>query len=122
MEIASDVESDPMVLMATLLAEGIKVRDFIYEPMINSCKAPKPFDPSPTGPTLIATKHMLTPSQCMHMQHDTGFSIYLDYLPGHSDEEHEAEVKVQAEAEEPKVKRQKVKAKALQRECVRPEI
>jgi hypothetical protein len=31
-------------------------------------------------------------------------SIYLDYLPGHSDEEHEAEVQVQAEAEEPKVK------------------
>jgi hypothetical protein len=36
------------------------------------------------------------------MQHDTGFSIYSDYLPGHSDKEHEAEVQVQTEAEEPK--------------------
>jgi hypothetical protein len=102
-----------MASIVTLLAEGIKVHDFIYKPMINSCKAPKPFNPSPTGPTLITTEHMLTLSQCVHMWHDAGFSIYLDYLPGHSDEEHEVEVQVQTEAEEPKVKRQKVKVKAL---------
>jgi hypothetical protein len=51
------------------------VHDFIHEPMINLCKAPKPFDPSPTGPTLIAAKHMLTLSQCVHMWHNARFQF-----------------------------------------------
>jgi hypothetical protein len=45
--------------IAALLAEGIKVRDFIHEPVPNSCKAPEVFDPLPP---LIATDwHMRNP-------------------------------------------------------------
>ena len=45
--------------MESLLAAGIKVRDFAYEPMPNSSKAPDVFDPMPC---LIATDwHMRNP-------------------------------------------------------------
>jgi hypothetical protein len=47
--------------VTTLLAEGIKVRDFIYERVPNSCKAPEHFDPVPS---LIATDwHMRNPQK-----------------------------------------------------------
>jgi hypothetical protein len=63
-EIAPDVEQIEMTAqdhVATLLAEGIKVRDFIHEPVPNSCKAPELFDPVPS---LIATDwHMRNPQK-----------------------------------------------------------
>jgi hypothetical protein len=63
-EITSDVEQKEMTAedcTATLLAEGIKVRDFIYEPVPNSCKAPEFFDPLPS--LIAADWHMRNPQK-----------------------------------------------------------
>jgi hypothetical protein len=61
-EIVPDLEQIQMTPedhIAALLAEGIKVRDFVHEPVQNSCKAPEVFDPLPS---LIATDwHMRNP-------------------------------------------------------------
>jgi hypothetical protein len=59
-EIIPDIEPAEITAedcMAALLAEGIKVRDFIYEPMPNSCKAPEVFD-HPSPPLIAADWHM----------------------------------------------------------------
>ena len=63
-EIVPDVELTGTAAqdhMATLLAEGIKVRDFIYEPVPNSCKAPEVFNPLP--PLIAADWHMRNPQK-----------------------------------------------------------
>ncbi|KAH9974352.1 hypothetical protein BGW80DRAFT_177052 [Lactifluus volemus] len=63
-EIASDVEQKEITAedcVAALLAEGIKVRDFIYEPVPNSCKAPEFFDPLPS--LIAADWHMRNPQK-----------------------------------------------------------
>jgi hypothetical protein len=43
----SHIEQLPEERVETLRAAGIKVRDFAYEPMPNSSKAPEIFDPVP---------------------------------------------------------------------------
>ncbi|KAI0245049.1 hypothetical protein BJV78DRAFT_1289438 [Lactifluus subvellereus] len=43
--------------MVAHLTKGIKVRDFIYEPVPNSCKAPEVFD-HPSPPLITADWHM----------------------------------------------------------------
>ena len=63
-EIAPDVEPTRIMAedhMAILLAEGIKVRDFFYEPLPNSCKAPELFDPLPS--LIAADWHMRNPQK-----------------------------------------------------------
>jgi hypothetical protein len=63
-EIASDVEHKEITAedyTATLLAEGIKVRDFIYEHVPNHCKAPELFDPLPS--LIAADWHMRNPQK-----------------------------------------------------------
>ncbi|KAI0248221.1 hypothetical protein BJV78DRAFT_1237653 [Lactifluus subvellereus] len=63
-EIIPDVEPTKITAedrMATLLAEGIKVRDFIHEPVPNSCKAPEVFDPLPS--LIAADWHMRNPKK-----------------------------------------------------------
>ena len=45
--------------MEALCAAGIKVRDFAYEPIPNSCMAPEVFDPFP--PLIAADRHMRNP-------------------------------------------------------------
>ncbi|KAI0300625.1 hypothetical protein B0F90DRAFT_1721867 [Multifurca ochricompacta] len=63
-EIALDleyVEPTPEEHIKSLQAEGIKVRDFAYEPVPSSSKAPEVFDPLPS---LIATDwHMRNPEK-----------------------------------------------------------
>jgi hypothetical protein len=63
-EIASDVEPKEITAegcTANLLAEGIKVRDFVYEPVPNSSKAPEFFDPLPS--LIAADWHMRNPQK-----------------------------------------------------------
>jgi hypothetical protein len=63
-EIAYDisyVEPSPEDHMETLRAAGIKVRDFAYEPMPNSSKAPEVFDPVPS--LIAADWHMRNPEK-----------------------------------------------------------
>ncbi|KAI0245415.1 hypothetical protein BJV78DRAFT_1158653 [Lactifluus subvellereus] len=59
-EIIPDIELAEITAedcMVALLTEGIKVRDFIYEPVPNSCKAPEVFD-HPSPPLIAADWHM----------------------------------------------------------------
>ena len=63
-EIAYDIrhiEQLPKERMETLRAAGIKVRDFAYEPMPNSSKAPEVFDPVPY--LIAADWHMRNPNK-----------------------------------------------------------
>jgi hypothetical protein len=63
-EIACDiglVEQSPEEHLETLRAAGIKVRDFAYEPMPNSSKAPEIFDPVPC--LIAADWHMRNPDK-----------------------------------------------------------
>jgi hypothetical protein len=60
-EIAYDIEQSPEERIETLRAAGIKVRDFAYEPMPNSSKAPEVFDPVPY--LIAADWHMRNPDK-----------------------------------------------------------
>lgn len=56
-----DAELTPEERIERLQAEGIKVRDFAYEPMPNSRKAPEVFDPIPS--LIAADWHMRNPDK-----------------------------------------------------------
>jgi hypothetical protein len=60
-EIALDLPLTHEERMEALRAAGIKVRDFAYEPMPNSCKAPEVFDPVPS--LIAADWHMRNPTK-----------------------------------------------------------
>jgi len=63
-EIANDIshiEQSHEERMETLREAGIKVRDFAYEPMPNSDRAPEVFDPMPS--LIIADWHMRNPDK-----------------------------------------------------------
>jgi hypothetical protein len=57
----SHIEQLPEERVETLRAAGIKVRDFAYEPMPNSSKAPEIFDPVPC--LIAADWHMRNPDK-----------------------------------------------------------
>jgi hypothetical protein len=57
----SHIEQLPEEHMETLRAAGIKVRDFAYEPMPNSSKAPEVFNPVPC--LIAADWHMRNPDK-----------------------------------------------------------
>jgi hypothetical protein len=57
----SHVEQLPEERIETLRAAGIKVRDFAYESMPNSSKAPETFDPVPC--LIAACWHMRNPDK-----------------------------------------------------------
>ncbi|KAI9463782.1 hypothetical protein F5148DRAFT_194916 [Russula earlei] len=56
-----DAPQTPEECIEGLRAAGIKVRDFAYEPMPNSCKAPEVFDPVPS--LIAADWHMRNPRE-----------------------------------------------------------
>jgi hypothetical protein len=56
-----DIEQTPEERLESLQAAGIKVRDFAYEPMPNSSKAPEVFDPLPS--LIAADWHMRNPDK-----------------------------------------------------------
>ena len=58
--------------MESLLAAGIKVRDFAYEPMPNSSKAPEVFDPVPC--LIAADWHMRNPHKNFGLLSPKGLS------------------------------------------------
>ena len=60
-DIIHDIEQSPEERIETLRAAGIKVRDFAYEPMPNSNKAPEVFDPVPC--LIAADWHMRNPDK-----------------------------------------------------------
>jgi hypothetical protein len=63
-EIVPDIEQKEITAedhKAILLAEGIKVRDFIYKTVPNSCKAPEVFNPLPS--LIAADWHMRNPEK-----------------------------------------------------------
>jgi hypothetical protein len=59
----SHVEQLPEERIETLRAAGIKVRDFAYEPMSNSSKAPEVFDFDPVPCLIAADWHMHIPDK-----------------------------------------------------------
>ena len=60
-DISHDIEYSPEERIETLRAAGIKVRDFAYEPMPSSSKAPEVFDPVPC--LIAADWHMRNPDK-----------------------------------------------------------
>ncbi|KAI0268043.1 hypothetical protein BGY98DRAFT_1020782 [Russula aff. rugulosa BPL654] len=104
-DISHDIEQSPEERIETLRAAGIKVRDFAYEPMPNSNKAPEVFDPnygllSPKalfrlikmGWLTLAdvrryfnpytyNKTIPTPSQRVRLRRQAGLATYPDDFP-----------------------------------------
>ncbi|KAF8497723.1 hypothetical protein F5888DRAFT_1889369 [Russula emetica] len=93
-EVANDInhiEQSPGERIETFRAAGIKARDFAYEPMPNSSKAPEVFDPVPC--LITANWHMCnpdknhvvsqnesmpTPSQRVRLRRQAGLATYPD--------------------------------------------